>query len=1096
MSTVSRFAARQALGSGTFGTIMRAHDRELDIDVAIKRLHATALADDELRAEFRALAHVGHPNVVTFYELLADDEGPFFTMECLPDTGRMRQPGPWTGAEVVATFVPIARGLEALHQAGVAHGDLKPSNVLTTADDRVVLTDFGLASVLGKRGVVGFTPRCAAPELLDEGPASPAADAYAFGVMLHDALSATPAFADPTSVFVEKSLQPRLDGSRLPAPFGDLVAALSHVDPNSRPSMSEVASIVSGIPDIAIATPWMHRAVTLIGRDNERSRLRAIVQRARVGIGSVVLLSGEPCIGKSAILEAAAAEHGAPVVRCFANERIPGILRRDLDDAFGVGRETMFATLAIDDIGWMDDESMHALAALLDRREASTVVIATLRSDGIDHLTQTLTALLDAGRGTRPALIQMPIGGLSEEDLTSIAVALGVETQEATLSARSARGNPLAAYQMAAGPWFERTLDQLTTQSRRLLELVALVASRCPAGVAARAADLDEVGYLCELQRLRARRLVTTTYSTRAGEQVAIAHDSVRAAMLARLSHGEMQTLHRRLAREFAGDEREAGGHVGNRFRTIDIGRAAVHFESAGDLARGAVLAASAANAEGERPGRVAFFLEMVLRLTRPEEVARDALRLRLAEALSAAGRSGEAGRVFQALACEGAPTAARDMTRRALQHLLLAGHHAEARDILRAALHEIDAVPPAGLVRRVLPILWYYRTREGRDPRIVRRPAQTTAADCDALDVLHSASLGFAMIDPLTSAYLQVRHMRRALRKGDDGRLLRALAIHMVHSATSFVDPKRLEVCTALASTLSARHVSAESAATLQAARAAAQWVLGELTEAQATASSAAEAVRALPGLHWEANSIALVRLALAEERGDWGELAASLPMVLDDASERGDRYLQHCVHARSVSFDRLLRGDYEGSVRAATWAGGRRPARIPPLPRPHSRAARLQRTRAGGRRERGRACAAQAGLPPRESLSRRLDPPRADPGSASAGAPRPGAIEATHAPRRQARRAHQAPMRAPRRGHRRGAHRHSARSVAWQLARRAGEGSRLSRARRLARMSDASTRDEAITELRAEGVHDPEALTRALWIGPASTRPEDEQR
>ena len=161
----NRFELHETLGEGAMGRVVRAFDRKMRCDVAIKTLHSL---DPEqtyrLTREFRICAEVVHPNLVELYNLVTDGREAFFSMELLRGTTfveyvRVPEEGPraagvpaaTTGADIKrlrAAFAQLAAGLNALHLAGRLHRDIKPANAMVTTEGRVVLLDFGLAAVL------------------------------------------------------------------------------------------------------------------------------------------------------------------------------------------------------------------------------------------------------------------------------------------------------------------------------------------------------------------------------------------------------------------------------------------------------------------------------------------------------------------------------------------------------------------------------------------------------------------------------------------------------------------------------------------------------------------------------------------------------------------------------------------------------------------------------------------------------------------------------------------------------------------------------------------------------------------------------------
>jgi serine/threonine protein kinase len=171
-----RFARASILGRGAMGVVFRAHDRETDCDVALKTFAASSPEDlYRLKAEFRVLADFAHPNLVELYELFTEDQHSFFTMELVDGTNfvqALRSEPSTLLDRLPAAASQLADGVAVLHAAGRLHRDIKPSNVLVAANGRVVLLDFGLATMLGQdapahysHGITG-TFAYMAPEIL------------------------------------------------------------------------------------------------------------------------------------------------------------------------------------------------------------------------------------------------------------------------------------------------------------------------------------------------------------------------------------------------------------------------------------------------------------------------------------------------------------------------------------------------------------------------------------------------------------------------------------------------------------------------------------------------------------------------------------------------------------------------------------------------------------------------------------------------------------------------------------------------------------------------------------------------------------------
>lgn len=193
------------IGEGSMGIVLRAHDRRLDRDVALKTVRASMLERPDARERFvteaRAMARLHHPNVVAVHALGEWRGIPYIAMEHVPgmtleEWVGLRGEEPRSIDETLGLLDQLCLGVEAIHASGVAHRDLKAANVLVAPGFRIVVADLGITRSLhgvtvSERTMSG-TPLMMAPEIVLGLPldarALVAADVYALGVLAYRAL--------------------------------------------------------------------------------------------------------------------------------------------------------------------------------------------------------------------------------------------------------------------------------------------------------------------------------------------------------------------------------------------------------------------------------------------------------------------------------------------------------------------------------------------------------------------------------------------------------------------------------------------------------------------------------------------------------------------------------------------------------------------------------------------------------------------------------------------------------------------------------------------------------------------------------------------
>ncbi len=222
-----RYRLGSRLGRGGMADVYAAQDERLARPVAVKLLRPELAADPDLRRRFegeaRAAARLSHPNVVAVHDTGEDAGRAFIVMERLPgDTLADRiAEGPVDQGWLKRIILEVLAALGAAHAASVIHRDVKPGNILLSADDWAKVADFGIAKTIepipgqGSRidadltvtGMIIGTPAYLAPERIDGRPASPQSDLYAVGVVMYEALTGKKPFAGTTPLAIAYGLR-------------------------------------------------------------------------------------------------------------------------------------------------------------------------------------------------------------------------------------------------------------------------------------------------------------------------------------------------------------------------------------------------------------------------------------------------------------------------------------------------------------------------------------------------------------------------------------------------------------------------------------------------------------------------------------------------------------------------------------------------------------------------------------------------------------------------------------------------------------------------------------------------------------------------
>ncbi|MBI5948988.1 MAG: protein kinase [Chloroflexi bacterium] len=346
-----RYAVRRFLGEGGRKRVFLAHDNRLDRDVAFCLIRAEGLdatGHQRVLREAQSVARLGqHPNLVTVHDIGEDDGNPYIVQEYMAggdvaglisaaDDRRLPV------ERILAVAKDVCRGLSFIHAGGMVHRDLKPANIFLSTGGAARIGDFGLAVALDRSritqyglmlGTVSYMP----PEQALGGESTPQADLYSLGAMLYEMVTGRPPFIgdDPTAVISQHINTPPVAPSWLtdhcPPQLEDVIlqllakapvdrlksadavlAALEKVDPAQKSASHSDSNVLDRLA----------RGV-FVGRDRELEKLRKAFDEAFAGRGGLVMLVGEPGIGKTRAaqeLETYAKMRGAQVLWGRAHE--------------------------------------------------------------------------------------------------------------------------------------------------------------------------------------------------------------------------------------------------------------------------------------------------------------------------------------------------------------------------------------------------------------------------------------------------------------------------------------------------------------------------------------------------------------------------------------------------------------------------------------------------------------------------------------------------------------------------------------------------------------------------------------------------------
>jgi tetratricopeptide (TPR) repeat protein len=595
--------------------------------------------------------------------------------------------------------------------------------------------------------------------------------------------------------------------------------------------------------------------------------------------------------------------------------------------------------LFIDDLQWGDLDSVALLLEVLRPPSApALLLLASYRQDEVET-SPALVTLLQSLREepfSGLAMHDVEVGELEpteSEELMSSLLGAGMQKLPPAQSLVSeGRGNPfflteLARYidesaqtasrdgeraasaevPMGLDAVIQARLQRLPEAARRLLEVISVAGQPLPSMSASRVAsgtpggeeELQALALLRAGQLLRVRRV-------EGREELLPYHDRIREAVVTRLAPEVRRGHHRGLALTL-----EESGRV-------ELEQLVFHFREAGELLKSARYAVKA----GTRAHEVLAF-DRAARLYRAaletETLGADearALKARLGEALTHAGRPWEAAEAHLEVAETVEPTQALEHRRQAMEQLLLGGYTEEGLKVLERVLREVGLSQPSTSFGALLSLIWRQLWLRVRGFGFQMRAATELPEDAlRLLDTCWAAAAGLSITNPIRAADFQTRHLLLALRAGEPYRVSRGLAIHAIALALrGGRSGERAEQLLHTARELAEREAQPYALGLTMMGSGIRAMTLGEYRKAEMLMRDGTTLLQErCAGVPWELDFARVQWAAYLWALGEVRKLTALVSSLLEDARERGNRHCETMVRLTSDYLVQLAAGSPE---------------------------------------------------------------------------------------------------------------------------------------------------------------------------------------
>ncbi len=267
-----RYRLEERIGSGAMGVVWRGTDERLGRVVAVKQVFLNQGLDareaDDVRQrtlrEGRIAARLQHPHAISVFDASIEGDEPWLVMEYLPSRSLaavLGEHGPLEPRLVARIGRQVADALDAAHQAGIVHRDVKPGNVLIGADGTVKITDFGISRATGdltltRTGMLAGTPAYLAPEVARGEDSTFASDVFSLGATLYAAVEGVPPFGsdDNALALLHAVAAGAVHPPEQAGPLTALLMRLLRAEPEERPTPAEARRELGRIAHSAAST--------------------------------------------------------------------------------------------------------------------------------------------------------------------------------------------------------------------------------------------------------------------------------------------------------------------------------------------------------------------------------------------------------------------------------------------------------------------------------------------------------------------------------------------------------------------------------------------------------------------------------------------------------------------------------------------------------------------------------------------------------------------------------------------------------------------------------------------------------------------------